>query len=475
VGFVVGAYKADRPLVLDPVLVYSTYLGGSDRDFGYGIAVDRLGNAYVTGYALSSDFPTANALQAENAGSADAFVMKLNAAGSALVYSTYLGGSGEDAGIGIGVDAFGAAYVVGATASTDFPTANALQVEFAGFPYDGFVTKLNAAGSALVYSTYLGGSDADNVIGIALDSSGNAYVTGYTFSTDFPTRIPLQPANAGSYDAFMSKLNAAGSALVYSTYLGGNGEDVAYGIAVDGSRNAYVGGYTFSIDFPTRNPFQPENAGGADAFVTRLNAEGSGLVYSTYLGGSGFDSAAGIAVDASRHAYVTGDTSSTTFPTRNAFQPENAGFNDAFVTRLNAEGSGLVYSTYLGGSGGDVGRGVAVDGSGNAYVTGDTSSTTFPTRNAFQPENAGGADAFVTKLTTSTVGWSALVYSTYLGGNGLDLGRGIAVDASGNAYVTGETTSTNFPTRNPFQPENAGGSDAFVSKIGTPRATSPPD
>jgi hypothetical protein len=416
---------------------------------------------------------------------ADVFVAKLNAAGSALVYSTYLGGSGGDVGYGIAVDGLGNAYVTGSTDSTDFPTANPLQATNHGvFNPNAFVAKLNAAGNALVYSTYLGGSGGDVGYGIAVDGAGNAYVTGSAFSTDFPTANPLQASNHNAHgvgNAFVAKLNAAGSALVYATYLGGSGGstggmspifsgDTGNGIAVDGAGNAYVTGETNSTNFPTTaGAFQTALNGFGDAFVTKLNVAGNALVYSTYLGGSRFggESGNGIAVDGAGNAYVTGLTTSTDFPTQNALQTQNrAGGSTAFVAKLNAAGSALVYSTYLGGSGGESGNGIAVDGAGNAYVTGDTGSTDFPTASPVQATNHnahGVGNAFVAKLNAAG---SALVYSTYLGGSGGDAGAGIAVDGFGNAYVTGTTRSTDFPTANPFQAAFGGGTeDAFVAKL----------
>ena len=480
VGFAVGAYDATQPLIIDPVLSYSTFLGGSGADDGYAIALDSSGNAYVAGETSSTNFPTMSPLQGTNGGgNDDAFVAKINAAGTALDYSTYLGGSGFDAAQGIAVDGFGNAYVTGRTQSTDFPTKNPLQAANAG-GNDAFVANLNAAGNALVYSTYLGGTGDDYGAGITVDGSGNAYVTGYTNSTNFPTSNPLQPANAGGYDGFVTKLNAGGSGLVFSTYLGGAGDDSGLGIAADVAGNVFVTGETGSIDFPTKIPLQAAYGGGGDdAFVAKINAAGTALVYSTYLGGTGFDAGLSIAVDGSDDAYVTGDTGSSDFPTKNPLQAAN-GFGpfDAFVAKVNAAGSALVYSTYLGGSGNDGGRSIAVDGSGNAYVTGFTESTNFPTTNdAFQTALGGGENAFVAKLNT---GGSALVYSTYLGGSAYDEGAGIAFDVSGDAYVTGWTPSNNFPTKNPLQASNGGGIDAFIAKLlfdlpltGTPVTVSP--
>ncbi len=500
VGFEVTAYDESKALVIDPVLAYSTYLGGSAGDSATSIAVDSSGNAYVTGYTQSTNFPTTPSSLLPNTPGATcpglnvatgtlgipcyhAFVTKLNAAGSTLLYSTYLGGSGNDVGVAIAVDSSGNAYVTGHTDSTNFPTTGgAVQTALGGCcgGTDALVAKLGPAGNALVYSTYLGGSGIDYGFGIAVDSSGNAYVTGSTASYDFPTTSGAFQTTLGyGGDAFVTVLNPSGSGFIYSTFLGGNYSDGGFGIAVDSFGNAYVTGYTESVNFPTVNPFQascslsPYGAycNGGDAFVTKLNATGKALVYSTYLGGSNGGYGYGIAVDSSGNAYVTGATYSTNFPTTaGAFQTRYAGGGaDAFVTKLDATGSKLVYSTFLGGTGYEEGHGIAVDSSGEAHVTGFTSSTNFPAASPLQrPYGGGPEDAFVTKLN---VAGSALVYSTYLGGSADDAGLGIAVDSSGNAYVTGFTSSTDFPTANAFQAANGGGYDAFVAKI---RPATPP-
>jgi hypothetical protein len=463
VGFKVAAYDSSRPLVIDPTLSYSTYLGGGGNDIARGVAADIDGNAYVTGQTTSLDFPTTSgAFQPVLAGSFDAFVAKLNPSGSGLVYSTYLGGNGLDWGNGIAVDAYGNVYVTGISGSTDFPTTpGAFQPAEGG----GFVTKLDATGSSLVYSTYLGGGA--QAAGIAVDAQGNAYMTGQVSSATFPTTPgAFQPVfGGGPVDAFVMKLNADGSALVYSTYLGGSKVDFGNGIAVDTGGNAYVAGSADSIDFPTTpGAFRAVPGGG---FVTKLDPTGSSLVYSTYLNAP----SAAIAVDAQENAYVTG-TAGTDFPTTpGAFQPVLAGSFDAFVAKLNPPGSELVYSTYLGGTNEDHGNAIAVNAAGNAYVTGYTSSNNFPTTpDAVQPALAGAEDVFVTILNTAG---SAPVYSTYLGGAIGDAGQGIAVDAASNAYVTGGTRSSNFPTTpGAFQPLFRGGGspgssdgDAFVAKF----------
>lgn len=471
VSFEIGAYDPSRTLVIDPVMVYSTYLGGSGEDVGTNITVDSSGNAYVTGLTESANFPTANPAQRTLGGVIDAFIVKLNPAGTAVVYSTYLGGSDEDQALSIATDTAGAAYVTGQTCSSDFPTKNGFQPAIGGF-CDSFVTKLDSAGS-LSYSTYLGGSEQDPGIGIAVDTAGNAYVTGWTNSPNFPTKNPLQPALADSSgDAFVTKLDATGSALVFSTYLGGRqGFDRAFDIALDASGNVHVVGETRSDDFPTMRSLQPPR--GDDGFVAKLNAAGSAFIYSTRLGGSSSDEARGVALDSSGAAYVTGITSSQDFPTVNPSQPALGGESDAFVVRIPPGGSSLLYSTYLGGRGSEndeFGGAIAVDAVGQAYVTGTTNSPDFPIKDPLKPALSGGTDVYVAMLTIG----GALGYSTYLGGSDRDQGffGGIAVDANRNAYVIGVTTSSDVPTTQGAAQTNFGGSiDAFITKISSGLAT----
>jgi hypothetical protein len=504
VAFHIASYDASQPLIIDPVLSWATYLGGSGADEGHAIAVDQAGNAYVTGETrtLGSGFPgTAGSLiqstfGGENAFNVNAFVTKLNAAGTALIYSTYLGGSGDAEGFGIAVDQAGNAYVTGG-AGPGFPgTSNSLiQSTFGGPSGDAFVTKLNAAGTALLYSTYLGGSGTDEGHAIAVDQAGQAYVTGIA-GIDFPgtAASPIQSIHGpDSVDAFVTKLNAAGTALLYSTYLGGSGEDVGSGIAVDGGGNAYVTGTTGTpaSGFPgtTASLIQSTHGGGVqDAFVTKLNASGTALLYSTYLGGNGSDSGLGIAVDQAGNAYVTGGTRTpgSGFPgtagsliqSTRAVGGQGSCIDhpgpfvcpDAFVTKLNATGTALLYSTYLGGNGPDFGTGIAVDQAGNAYVTGFTGTpgSGFPgtAGSLIQSALSGTDDAFVTKLNATG---TAILYSTYLGGSRGESGDGIAVDQVGNAYVTGRTSTpgSGFPgTSNSLIQSTFGGEeDAFVAKI----------
>jgi Beta-propeller repeat len=487
VGFEVAAYDADKALIIDPVLSYSSYLGGRMDDFGNAITVDSDGNIYVTGGTTSANFfTTPSAYQVIYAGDmnggyqsvvGDVFVTKLNPSGSAVVYSTYLGGAGGDNAYAIAVDAAKNVYLTGGTNSLDFPvTPVGVYRPTSGVGLnDVFVTKLNASGSALVYSTHIGvGGEGIRGFGIDVDSAGNAYVAGGC-GPGFPTTPgAFQTGSSAFSSAFVMKLNPSGTAAVYSTFLSGGGIDYANSLAVDKNGNAYVTGYASSASFPTTSGgFQTVLGGGVDAFVTVVNPAGSGLVYSTFLGGTGNEDGRRIAVDSFGMAYVAGVTSSSNFPTTSgAFQTAYGGGNaDAFIAKLDPAKSGpasLIYSTYLGGSGDENAanfpRGVlAVDNAGNAHVTGTTTSTDFPTVNSIQPGPVGGFHAYVAKLNAAG---SKLIYSTYLGGSGGDRGHGIYVDSGGNAFVTGQTWSLDFPlTSNAFQPAPGGSSDAFVVKI----------
>ena len=493
VGFQVAGYDVSKPLVIDPVLSYSTYLGGNSRDAGFGIAVDSSGSAYLTGGTFSIDFPTTNSFQPSfGNGPGDAFVTKLNPSGSALVYSTYLGGNGGEYSTSIALDPTGNAYVTGNTGSPNFPTTPGVYqpAQVTASRGDIFVTKLNQTGSALIYSTHIGGTGGARATDIALDSEGNAYLTGDTTGNgiqgwiDFPTTAgAFQTTFKGHTDAFLTKLNAEGTALVYSTFLGGSDGDYGRSIALDKSGCAYVIGNTFSSNFPvTPGAFQATRKGGLDAFVTKINSTGSELLYSTLLGGTGnegLDWGVGdIALDSSGNAYLVGFTDSTDFPTTpGSFQQVSGGgnctdpwgdpitCNDAFVVKLNSTGTGLVYSTYLGGSGDDKGSSIAVNTAGDVYVAGTTRSSSFPVMSgAFQAAHGGGLDAFVAKINSAGTN---LLYSTYLGGNDIDTGYAIALSSSGDAYVTGETWSGDFPTTTGAFATNQGGANphAYIAKI----------
>jgi hypothetical protein len=494
VGVRLADYDRSRPLVIDPVLVYSTYLGGSSYEFGAAIAVDSDGNAYVTGETNSNNFPTANAFQStrlqSDARHTNVFVSKLNAAGSALVYSTYLGGRGVFAGEmgnGIAVDATGNAFVGGTTNSSDFPTtAGVVRGGGAGSGQDGFVTRLTSTG-ALSYSTYVSGGNATQVRGLAIDSSDNAYVVGGTdLTTSFPIMNGAQTTAGGGGatssvgDAFLVKLNPTATQYLYSTFIGGSDSELATGIAVDNSGHSYVSGYTFSTNFPTKNPLQATfGGGGSDAFVAKYDTTLTGsasLIYATFLGGSsseaneagfaGVESHAYIAIDSAGNAYVTGPTRSSNFPTTsNAFQKTFGAVANLFVTKINPAGSALVYSTFIGGGGYDIPTSLAVDSSGNAFMTGISSSGDYPQTSQIGPYRSN--NAIVTKLNANG---SALIFSTFLGGTSANrsVGYGIAVDGAGSIYVTGDADNqTDFPTTSTaFQKTLGGDRDAFVTKIG---------
>ena len=466
-GFALGGYDRSLPLVIDPVLSYSTLLGGSGADAANALAVDSTGAAYVAGFTASYDLPTLSPVQAANGGGNDVFVAKLNSTGNALVYCTYLGGTGDDRAFGIAVDSTGAAYVTGWTQSANFPVRNALQASLGG-GQNAFIAKLTPTGNGLAYSTFLGGKGSDSGNGIALDSSLNAYIVGDTTSTNFPvTASGFQKTYHGGQDAFAAKLSSSGATLLYSTYIGGGNLDHGAAIAVDASGTAYITGSTSSTDFPMASAFQGINGGGQNAFITRLNAAGTSLVFSTFLGGSGGrtgypEAGQGIALDSTGNAYIAGVTSSANFPLMNPAQSTLNGSTDAFVAKMGATGA-LAYSTYLGGSGLDSANAIAVDSSGNAYIGGYTYSIDLPVVSPIQPAigSVGSTDAFVGKLSPAG---NSVSFLTYLGGNDSDTATGIAIDSSGSVYVAGWTLSANFPVLNAYQTSNAGNYGAFVTK-----------
>lgn len=420
IGFEIGTHDSAQTLVIDPSLSYASYLGGSDYDVGTSIAVDSAGNIYLAGTANSLNFPV-----------------------STSAYQKMLKDS------------------------------------------DVFITKFDPTGKTMLYSTFLGGSSTENATGIALDNSGNVYVTGSTASSDFPTTTDAYKRIINRGDTFVAKLNSTGSSLIFSTLLGGNGNEISYGINIDSANNVYLTGSTTSSDFPTTTGvFQSNSRGGSfEAFVTKLNATGTQLLYSSYLGGSSNDEGLGIAIDTTGNAYITGYTFSANFPTTTgAYQATFNGatnLSDAFIVKVNAAGSALSYSTYLGGKANDLASGIAIDVAGNAYVTGTTIGTTndFPTTTgAFQTSYKGSSvpgpvsDAFVTKMNPAG---SALVYSTYLGGNGADQAFGIAVNAQGSAFITGSTSSSDFPSASDAFKIYAGSIDAFVAQLDQAGATIP--
>jgi hypothetical protein len=416
--FTLANYDRSRQLVIDPVLEYSTGFGGSYIDDAKAIAVDAAGSAYIAGYTASVDFDTKNPIEGNGDGNnsiPDAFVTKLSPAGDELIYSTYLGGSSADYANAIAVDGSGNAYVAGFTGSTDFNTVN--QIQGCAADYDAFIAKLSPSGSALVYSTCLGGSGQDEALSIDVDSSGSAYVAGRAQSANFDVVNPIPSSNPSNFGGtFVSKLSPAGNSLIYSTLFGGDLYQVIRAVAVDGAGNAYVAGV------PSTNPplVSPARTEKGDGFAAKINAAGSGLVYSTYVAGE----VNALAIDSEGNAFVAGMQRLGVIPT-NPLPP------DAFVTKLNSSGTSFIYYKQFGGSHIDYATAVGVDDGGSAYIAGIASSDDFPTVNAIQPF-VGPEDVFLTKVTPTA---DSLSYSTTLGGIG-DSRPSIAVDSSGNAYVT---------------------------------------
>lgn len=534
VAFELGQYDHSLPLVIDPVLSYSVYFGGNVGNAAYGIALDTNSTAgapngfiYIAGQTFSTKFATSGAFQTNFAGgvyAGDAFVAKFSNPATNLIYLTYLGGSGDDAAYGVAVDTNGNVYLAGATESPNFPTNNAIpgHSQIGGYTgptgiyfADAFVTEIAAGGSNLIYSTYLGGNSSDAAYAIALDSANNAYVTGFTYSTNFPvttnallTRLACSNNIYVNANAFVAEITNGGGALVYSTFLGGTNYDVGKGITIDSANDVYVAGYTASFNFPVWNvPTNLPNAiylngstnenayanpdGAYDAFVTKFPplsgtitpAAQTNAFYSTLLGNTNSDEAYGIAADSSGCAYVTGWTTSTNFPEvfPNANGPPGLysflvtnGFpivpiTNVFLTKIAANGSAVDYSVVFGGNSEDIGYGVAVDAAGNAFVVGAETSTNFPTMNFNGPLNQTNSlenDAFVSVFNTNC---SSMYYSVCIGGSenlnngfGGSAGYGIAVDSADNAYITGQTSATNFPVAN-----NAATNTVVFPLIGT--------
>jgi hypothetical protein len=441
-----AAYDKSKTLVIDP-LVYSTFIGDLAYDRAWSITIDNLSNAYITGQSNSPNYDiTTGAYQTTLQGGTDIIITKLNASGTALVYSTFIGGSNNDVGMGIILDNNLNVYVTGYTESSDYPTTTGAYQTSSGGSRDVILSKLNTTGSALIYSTYIGGSNMDTGSNLALDNNGDVYIAGYTTSTNYPTVAGgYQVSKDALNDAFVTKINASGTALIYSTFVGGNADDYATDIAIDNSGNAYISGVTGSTNFDvTTGAFRATYQGGAlDAFVTKLNSSGSSLVYSTYLGGTGSEQARAIYVDANTNAYVTGYTGSNNFSTTTGAYDEsfNGGVNDVFVTKLNTNGTGLVYSTFIGGNNDDQGWDIVVDSDGNAHITGFSFNNYVTTTGAFQTINEGFQDVIYSKLNSNG---TQLLYSTYIGGIDLDYSYSIALDNFGNVYLAGRTNSPNY-------------------------------
>ena len=441
--------------------------GGGAEEEGYRVRVDTGNCAYLTGRTFSSDFPVESPYQASNAGEADAFITKLSSTGSTLVYSTFLGGNLNDEGWCVAIDELGQAYITGYTASYDFPTTNSYQASNAGGVDIYVSKLSSSGTSLIYSTYLGGGdaqAPDDRGFYIVVDSSENAYLTGNTHSADFPTVNPYQAVLAGEQDAIISILSSSGSSLLYSSYLGGSQEDISEAIALTTSGEFFLAGETDSPDFPTKNPYQSSYAGGtgSDVFVSGFSSTGSNLLYSIYLGGTGEDQAHDIAVDSSGRVYLAGNTASADFPTLNSYQAGPGGDKDVFLTGLSSAGSSLLYSTYLGGTGSERGWGMEINTAGQVYVTGKTASTDFPTENPYQASLRGVTDAFITRFSSSG---SSLIYSSYLGGSGPDGGFGVDVVSPNTAYIVGWTYSDDFPTMDAYQSNWSGTTDVFIARL----------
>lgn len=482
-GFeIIGKYQHDEILIIDPkvALKYSTFIGGGNEDMVHGIDTDSSGNTYVICLTQSSDYPkTTGVLDTTHNGDRDVGISKMNEKGTQLLYSTFIGGSGRDYGIGIVVDSVGNAYATGYTSSSSFPTTNgAYDTSYysGGSPdLDGFILKLNPSGSALLYSTYFGHSKLDTGEKIAVDINGNAYVTGATTSSGFPTTSNVVdttyngPNEAWNGDAYVLKLNAAGSALVYSTFIGGSGSgthEQGMDIVVDSNGNTYVTGYTSSNTFPTTaGAYDESHGGGNDGFIFKLNPTATGFVYSTFVGDTGSDLPRCIKIDEFNNTYVTGWTASTNFPTTTgAYDESHNGGDDIFVLKLNTSGTGLVYSTFVGDTANDASYGLDIDSDGNTYVAGSTYSTNFPTTSdAYDTSYNSGRDGVFLKLNQTG---ADLTYSTFFGGTGQDYGYRVSVYTKNDVIMIGRTFSNDLPlSSNAFDTSYNGNMDGFISKF----------
>ncbi|MBK8146647.1 MAG: SBBP repeat-containing protein [Acidobacteria bacterium] len=479
VSFALGDYDRSLPLTIDPTVTlnnpaFSTLVGSFANEFSNDIAVDSNGNTYITGRTLSASYPTTSGTIDTSAnGLEDVFVTKINSSGTGIVFSSFLGGSAYDEGLGIAVDPSGDVYLAGSSASANFPvTAGGYDNTFNGGA-DVFVSKISANGASLIYSTYIGASQIDYAQDLAIDASGSAYIVVRTSDAivDYPTTAgAFDTTQNGSDDVAVTKLNGTGSALIYSTFLGGSAIDNGRTIAVNSAGEAIVGGATTDdvTDFPTTaGSYDTTLNGVTDFFVTKLNATGSALVFSTVIGGAGIDNANGLAIDAAGNVYVTGIVAPGFPTTAGAFDTTNLGSSESAVCKLSGDGTTLLYSTYIGGTQGESLESITVDNFGNAYLTGSNFGGDYPTTaGAYDTVYNGSTDAVLTVLNQNA---SALVYSTYLGGGGDDLATDLAIDAYGNAYLTGRTSVSGpaFPTHNEaYQSFNAGGNDGFVTKFG---------
>lgn len=442
--------------------IVSSYLGGRGNEFAGSVAMDSNGNIYVGGSTSSLDFPLVHPLQARKGGGLDVYLIKVSPTGQ-VIFSTYIGGAGSDQLYDIAIARNGSVILVGETGSNNFPLVDAFQSRRKG-PNDAFVTIVSGDGRRIVYSTYIGGTSDDSALGVDLDGAGNIYLAGGTGSSNFPVKNPFQSQLSDFDDAFVLKLSPDGKQILYSSYLGGRLGDAAYGIAVNRSGSAVITGVTDSGDFPTKNAMQPRIAGEQDTFVTKVSPSGA-LVFSSFFGGKESDWGQAVALNGKNEIFLAGWTASDNFPLKNAFQNHKSGPFKAYVTKMEPSGQSLVYSTYLGGSGSDTAWSVCVDHSGAAVVVGRSFSSDFPLVNGWQTHNLGlsnDGDAFISRFTANG---RSLDFSTYVGGGAREIARKVFCGTNSKIVVTGSSDSADFPVTNPFQAAKSGGfrtDDAFV-------------
>jgi uncharacterized protein (TIGR03437 family) len=479
VQLALATYDHAESLTIDPVIEYATYLGGNGYDVATATTVDATGAAYVTGYLQSPNYPSLDPFQQTSGLGQDIVVAKFTPSGNGLVWYTWVGGSALNTGAAISLDTSGNAYVGGWTASNDFPVKNAAQPVFGGGYENAVIFKLSPLGK-LVYSTYLGGNNQERAESIAIDSTGAAFITGFTWSIDFPIKNALQKTISGRPDAFVAKLAPTGDHFLFATYLGGSGPDYGEGLALDSDGNPVIVGGTSSPDFPVKGALQTSLGGRGgypgNGFITKISAAGDRLISSTFIGESGNGGLASIAIDTAGQAYVFGAAFTTGWPLKNPIQNAYAGGqSDLYFAKLPATLDSLVFASYLGGSDLDFIGGLALDKYGNAYITGCTYSTDLPLKDSLQPFRAGIGSSNANALIVKTSPEGSLVYSTLVGGQGGSCGRGIAVDVQSKVYVAGVTTSEDFPVKNPLQSTFGGGpGDMFLLRLAPDSAPASP-
>jgi hypothetical protein len=470
-----GSYNASLPLVIDPQLVYSTYLGGAGIDDIMSIALDDSGNTYIFSTTTSSNIPPVLPYDSTYNGDTDVHIMKLGTATNTIFYSTYLGGDTIENAFEVAVDRFGNAYLAGITTSSDFPAINGYDISHNGGE-DYFVSKLSSNGNTLIYSTYLGGLDNESLHypngplgGMCIDNSGNVYLAGVTYSQDFPAVHGYDMTKDIEWDAFAAKLSSSGDSLIFSTFLGGGGGEAGYDIAVDSSGIVYIVGFTTSNNFPTFNPFKesiPNYDHFGDAFITLLSSDGGSLLYSSYFGGDRLDFACGIVVDEYGNIYIGGITDSKNFPTKNAYDgtaEDNSNKHNAFISKFSPMGGDLLYSTYLGGVNDDYANRIAIDNQGLVYLTGCTDSPDFPNINGFSGSVQGTWNPFVSVVSTTE---RCLEFSTLLSSDGVVYGRDIVVEDNGTIHIAGTANAQTYPTSpNALYPNHIAGYDGFLAEI----------